>query len=55
MIFGGKGFTRGGQGELVERFYRESIGGSILGGTEEVLNDLSIRMATKQYQLLSKL
>jgi len=36
QIFGGLAYTRGGQGEKVERLYREVRAYAIPGGSEEV-------------------
>ena len=43
QIFGGLGYTRGGQGGKVERIYREVRGLAIPGGSEEILLDLGVR------------
>ncbi len=51
QIFGGLSYTRGGQGEKVERLYREVRAYAIPGGSEEIMLDLSMRQA----QRLSKL
>lgn len=51
QIFGGLAYTRGGQGEKVERLYREVRAYAIPGGSEEIMLDLSIRQGMK----LSKL
>ena len=45
QIFGGNSYQRGGQGELVERLYREVRVNAIGGGSEEVMMDLGVRMA----------
>lgn len=50
QIFGGLSYTRGGQGEKVERLYREVRGFAIPAGSEEIMLDLGIRQAMKQYQ-----
>jgi alkylation response protein AidB-like acyl-CoA dehydrogenase len=47
QIFGGLGYTRGGQGEKVERIYRECRAMAILGGSEEVMLDLGVRQAMR--------
>jgi len=47
QIFGGRGYTRGGQGEKVERLYREVKAYAIPGGSEEVMLDLGVRQAMK--------
>jgi len=51
QIFGGLAYTRGGQGEKVERLYREVRGYAIPGGSEEILLDLGIRQAARQAKL----
>jgi len=47
QIFGGLAYTRGGQGEKVERLYREVRAFSIPGGSEEIMLDLGIRQTMK--------
>jgi len=47
QIFGGLAYTRGGQGEKVERLYREVRAYAIPGGSEEIMLDLGIRQALK--------
>jgi len=47
QIFGGLAYTRGGQGERVERLYREVRAYAIGGGSEEIMLDLGIRSAMK--------
>jgi len=51
QIFGGLSYSRGGQGEKIERLYREVRAYAIPGGSEEIMLDLSIRQAMR----LSKL
>jgi alkylation response protein AidB-like acyl-CoA dehydrogenase len=51
QIFGGLAYTRGGQGEKVERLYREVRGFAIPGGSEEIMLDLGVRMAMKKAKL----
>ncbi|KAI7866669.1 acyl-CoA dehydrogenase/oxidase [Spinellus fusiger] len=46
-IFGGLAYTRGGQGEKVERLSREVRAYAIPGGSEEIMLDLSVRQAMK--------
>lgn len=48
QIFGGLAYTRGGQGEKVERLYREVRAYAIPGGSEEIMFDLGVRMAIKE-------
>ena len=52
QIFGGLGYTRGGQGAKVERLYRDVRGYAIPGGSEEIMLDLSIRQSLKVHQAL---
>eukprot|EP01114_Cavostelium_apophysatum_P015943 TRINITY_DN444_c0_g3_i2.p1 TRINITY_DN444_c0_g3~~TRINITY_DN444_c0_g3_i2.p1 ORF type:complete len:545 (+),score=115.48 TRINITY_DN444_c0_g3_i2:132-1766(+) len=49
QIFGGLSYTRGGQGEKVERLYRDVRAYAIPGGSEEILLDLGIRQAMRTY------
>jgi len=51
QIFGGLAYTRGGQGEKVERLYREVRGYAIPAGSEEIMLDLAIRQAMKHANL----
>ncbi len=55
QIFGGLAYTRGGQGEKVERLSREVRAYSIPGGSEEIMLDLGVRQAMKQYEQVAKL
>ena len=55
QIFGGLAYTRGGQGEKVERLYREVRAYAIPAGSEEIMFDLAIRQSMKQYQQSQKL
>merc|ERR1712048_672186 len=59
QIFGGLSYTRGGQGEKVERLNREVRAMAVPGGSEEVMLDLGIRQTLKLAQqgkaLLSQL
>ena len=50
QCFGGLSYTRGGQGEKVERLYREVRGFAIPAGSEEIMLDLGIRQSIKGYQ-----
>lgn len=47
QVFGGLGYTRGGQGEKVERLSREVRAMAVPGGSEEVMLDLGVRQTTK--------
>ncbi|GAA5813212.1 hypothetical protein MFLAVUS_006686 [Mucor flavus] len=47
QIFGGLAYSRGGQGEKVERLYREVRAFAIPGGSEEIMLDLGVRQSVK--------
>lgn len=51
QIFGGASYVRGGQGEKVERLYREVRAYAIPGGSEEIMLDLAVRQAMKDAKL----
>ena len=55
QIFGGLSYTRGGQGEKVERLYREVRAYAIPAGSEEIMLDLSAKQAMKQMAMVSSL
>jgi len=55
QIFGGRGITKTGMGKHVEHFQRSIKFSAILGGAEEILGDLGIRMATKRMPLSARL
>ncbi|CAN9124821.1 unnamed protein product [Alternaria alternata] len=48
-IFGGRGITQGGMGRVIEQFHRTYKFDAILGGTEEILGDLGVRQAMKDF------
>lgn len=48
QIMGGRGITKTGMGNLVEAFQRTYKFAAILGGSEEIMADLGVRMAMKQ-------
>merc|ERR1712048_828931 len=50
QIFGGAGYTRSGQGEKVERIYREVRAFAIPAGSEEIMYNLAV----KQFKFVSK-
>ena len=50
LLFGGNGYTRSGQGELIEMIYREVPGSRIPGGSEDVLLDLAVRQLLRNYR-----
>jgi len=55
QIFGGRGITAGGQGKFVERFMRTNKFAAILGGSEEIMADLGIKLAMKDIPANAKL
>ncbi|RMZ68977.1 acyl- dehydrogenase [Pyrenophora seminiperda CCB06] len=54
LLFGGNGYTKSGQGELVERIYREVPGIRIPGGSEDVMLDLGVRQLVKNFKSKTK-
>ena len=46
-MFGGRGLTATGMGRVIEQFQRTYKFDAILGGAEEVMNDLGVRQAMK--------
>merc|ERR1719327_2188552 len=50
QVFGGAGYTRTGQGEKVERIYREVKAYAIPGGSEEIM----LNLASRQFQFVAK-
>ena len=54
LLFGGNGYTRTGQGEIVERIYREVNGVRVPGGSEDVMLDLGVRQLVKNYERAMK-
>eukprot|EP00516_Mucochytrium_quahogii_P001769 CAMPEP_0203759814 /NCGR_PEP_ID=MMETSP0098-20131031/13055_1 /ASSEMBLY_ACC=CAM_ASM_000208 /TAXON_ID=96639 /ORGANISM=" , Strain NY0313808BC1" /LENGTH=517 /DNA_ID=CAMNT_0050653049 /DNA_START=166 /DNA_END=1719 /DNA_ORIENTATION=- len=55
QLFGGRGITQTGMGRYVERYMRTYKFAAILGGSEEVMADLGIKMAAKKMSDKSKL
>lgn len=55
QIFGGRGITRTGMGSFIEQFQRSIKYGAILGGSEEVMGDLGVRLASRGFPQDSKL
>lgn len=55
QIFGGRGITRTGMGYKVEHFQRALKFGAILGGSEEILADLGIKQAMREFPKTAKL
>ncbi|KAF1972865.1 short-chain specific acyl-CoA dehydrogenase mitochondrial precursor [Bimuria novae-zelandiae CBS 107.79] len=54
LLFGGNGYTKSGQGELIERIYREVPGIRIPGGSEDVMMDLGVRQLVKNFKNKTK-
>merc|ERR1719191_878169 len=50
QVFGGAGYTRNGQGEKVERIYREVRAYAIPGGSEEIM----LNLASSQLKFVKK-
>jgi len=55
QVFGGRSITRTGMGQIVERIQRSVKFGAILGGSEEIMSDLAIRMTMKAFPKNAKL
>jgi len=55
QIFGGRGITRTGMGSFIEQFQRAIKYGAILGGSEEVMGDLGVRLASRGFPQDAKL
>merc|ERR1712217_588864 len=55
QVFGGLGYTRGGQGEKVERLSREVRAMAVPGGSEEIMLDLAVRQSSKLAEMASML
>lgn len=49
QIFGGRAITATGMGRIIERFQKSNKYAAILGGSEEIMADLGIRQAMKQF------
>ncbi|BGO93925.1 hypothetical protein NBRC10512v2_006243 [Rhodotorula toruloides] len=52
QIFGGLSYSKGGQGEKVERLYRDAKAFSIPGGSFEIMQDLGIRQSLKVAEIM---
>merc|ERR1712048_10884 len=55
QIFGGLSYTRGGQGEKVERLNREVRAMAVPGGSEEIMLDLGVKQTTKLAEMAKML
>merc|ERR1719454_2512980 len=55
QVLGGLSYTRGGQGEKVERLNREVRAMAVPGGSEEIMMDLGVRQASKLAEMAKML
>lgn len=55
QIFGGLAYTRGGQGEKVERLNREVRAMAVPGGSEEIMMDLGVKQTSKLAEMAKML
>merc|ERR1719311_1488443 len=55
QVLGGLSYTRGGQGEKVERLNREVRAMAVPGGSEEIMMDLGVRQTTKLAEMAKML
>jgi len=55
QMFGGRGITRTGMGQTIERFQKTYKYASILGGSEEVMADLAVRQQMRGEAMQAKL
>jgi len=55
QIFGGLSYTRGGQGEKVERLSREVRAMAVPGGSEEIMLDLGVRQTRKLSEMAQQI
>jgi alkylation response protein AidB-like acyl-CoA dehydrogenase/predicted heme/steroid binding protein len=55
QTFGGRAFTKGGIGRVIETFARTYKAGAVYGGSEEIMVDLGVRQALKSYPPNAKL
>lgn len=55
QVFGGLSYTRGGQGEKVERLNREVRAMAVPGGSEEIMLDLGVRQTSKLSEMAKML
>ncbi|KAJ3051696.1 hypothetical protein HK102_012018 [Quaeritorhiza haematococci] len=55
QILGGRAITKTGMGSVVEGFQRTYKFASILGGSEEIMADLGIRQAMREFPVNAKL
>jgi alkylation response protein AidB-like acyl-CoA dehydrogenase len=55
QIFGGRAITQTGMGQVIERYHRATKFAAILGGSEEIMADLGIKQAIKQFPKTARL
>lgn len=49
QVFGRRGITKSGMGRVIENFYGTYKFAAVLGGSEEILGDLAVRQAFKNF------
>jgi len=49
QIFGGLAYTKGGQGGVIERLFREARVFTVFAGSEEIMLDLGVKQALRTY------
>jgi len=49
QLFGGRAVTRTGMGKYIERFHRTKKIVAIYGGSEEIMADLGVRQAVREW------
>ena len=55
QILGGRGVTQGGMGRVIETFHRAYKVPAVYGGSEEIMADLAVRQAMKDYPQRARL
>ena len=53
--YSGRAITKTGLGSVIEAFQRTYKFGAILGGSEEIMADLGVRQALKQFPINARL
>ena len=55
QVFGGRAITQTGMGQIVERYNKATKFGAILGGSEEIMADLGVKQALKDFPKSARL
>lgn len=55
QLFGGRAITATGMGRMIEKFQKTYKFGAILGGSEEIMADLGVKLALKEFPKNAKL